>query len=147
MENILKEDEGLQADAVDNEEQSGKSPDIKSVELSHLLSLSSVELIDYAREKFGAEINANRKHDLVAAILKECGKHSIPIYGEGVVEMLPEGFAFLRSAANQYLPGKHDDVYVPAAQIRKSGLRRGDLVRCKVKYPKEKEKYLSLIHI
>ncbi len=87
-----------------------------------------------------------RKQDLIFAILQAQAEKSGLIYGEGVLEILPEGFGFLRSPDYSYLPGP-DDIYVSPSQIRRFGLRTGDVVAGQVRPPKEGERYFALLKV
>ena len=87
-----------------------------------------------------------RKQELMFAILKELASHEIDITGEGVVEVLPDGFGFLRSPDANYLPGP-DDIYVSPSQIRRFSLRTGDTVEGQIRSPKEGERYFALLKV
>ena len=85
-----------------------------------------------------------RKHDIIFSLLKEKAQRKDPIYGGGVLETLQEGFGFLRSSDSSYLAGPAD-IYVSPNQIRRFGLRTGDLVTGKIRPPKESERYFALV--
>ena len=85
-----------------------------------------------------------RKQELMFAILKQLASVDVEIIGEGVVEILQDGFGFLRSADANYLPGP-DDIYVSPSQIRRLGLRTGDTVEGVIRSPKEGERYFALL--
>ena len=87
-----------------------------------------------------------KRHELIFALLKTHAKNDEAIYGEGVLEILPDGFGFLRSPAYNYLPGA-DDVYVSPSQIRRFGLRKGDSVSGQIRPPKEGERYFALLKV
>src|SRR5690606_40249602 len=87
-----------------------------------------------------------RKQDLLLAILQQLATREVDITGEGVVEVLPDGFGFLRSPDANYLPGP-DDVYVSPSQIRRFGLRSGDTVHGAVRGPREGERYFALLKV
>jgi transcription termination factor Rho len=87
-----------------------------------------------------------RKQELMFAILKELAAREIEIVGEGVVEVLPDGFGFLRSPDANYLPGP-DDIYVSPSQIRRFSLRTGDTVEGEIRSPKEGERYFALLKV
>ena len=87
-----------------------------------------------------------KKHELIFAILKATAKDDKSIYGNGVLEILPDGFGFLRSPLYNYLPGA-DDIYVSPSQIRKFGLRKGDSVEGEIRPPKEGERYFALVKV
>ena len=102
------------------------------------------ELIQTARAANIENASSLKKQDLVAAILRESG--SAPSDGTGVLEILPDGFGFLRAPEYSFLPGS-DDVYVSPSQIRRFNLRTGDLVGGQVRAPKENERYFALIKV
>ena len=87
-----------------------------------------------------------KKHELIFAILKATAKDDKAIFGNGVLEILPDGFGFLRSPLYNYLPGA-DDIYVSPSQIRKFGLRKGDSVEGEIRPPKEGERYFALVKV
>jgi transcription termination factor Rho len=87
-----------------------------------------------------------KKHELIFAILKATVKDDKAIFGNGVLEILPDGFGFLRSPLYNYLPGA-DDIYVSPSQIRKFGLRKGDSVEGEIRPPKEGERYFALVKV
>ncbi|MEI8346986.1 MAG: transcription termination factor Rho [Pseudomonadota bacterium] len=87
-----------------------------------------------------------KRHELIFALLKTHAKNDEAIYGEGVLEILPDGFGFLRSPAYNYLPGA-DDVYGSPSQIRRFGLRKGDSVSGQIRPPKEGERYFALLKV
>lgn len=86
------------------------------------------------------------KQELMFEILKQTSARNGQIYGQGVIETLPDGFGFLRSPSYNYLPGP-DDIYVSPAQIRKFGLRNGDTVAGEIRPPKDNEKYFALLKV
>ncbi len=87
-----------------------------------------------------------RKHELIFALLTNHAKKEEAIYGEGVLEILPDGFGFLRSPGYNYLPGA-DDIYVSPSQIRRFGLRKGDTVSGQIRPPKDGERYFALLKV
>ena len=112
---------------------------------SALRRLPLPELVAIARSLSVENPATLKKQDLVAAILREeCGTGSAP--GEGILEVLPDGFGFLRAAEWSFAPGS-DDVYVSPSQIRRFNLRNGDRVRGQVRAPKENERYFALIKL
>lgn len=88
----------------------------------------------------------SRKQDIIFAILKEHAKRGEDIYGDGVLEILQDGFGFLRSAEGSYLAGP-DDIYVSPSQIRRFNLRTGDTISGKIRPPKEGERYFALLKV
>ena len=87
-----------------------------------------------------------RKQDIIFAILKAHAKSGEDIFGDGVLEILPDGFGFLRSADSSYLAGP-DDIYVSPSQIRRFNLRTGDTISGKIRPPKEGERYFALLKV
>ena len=111
--------------------------------LQELKQKSPTDLLSYA-EEYGVE-NAStlRKQDLMFALLKQLAESDITISGGGVLEILQDGFGFLRSPESNYLPGP-DDIYVSPNQIRRFGLRTGDTVDGEIRPPKDGERYFAL---
>lgn len=103
-------------------------------------------LIQMAKE-FGVEgFSTMRKQELIFALLQAQAEQDGLIYGEGVLETLPDGFGFLRAQSYNYLPGP-DDIYVSPSQIRRFGLRTGDTVSGQIRPPKEGERYFALLKV
>ena len=114
--------------------------------LTHLKAQSITELLALAK-KMGIENMANaRKQDIIFALLKRHAKNGEDIYGGGVLEILPDGFGFLRSTDASYLAGP-DDIYVSPSQIRRFNLRTGDTITGKIRPPKEGERYFALLKV
>jgi transcription termination factor Rho len=117
-------------------------PEIK---LKHLKQKSPTELLAFAEDNEVENASIMRKQELMFAILKQLASREVEIIGEGVVEILQDGFGFLRSADANYLPGP-DDIYVSPSQIRRLGLRTGDTVEGVIRSPKEGvERYFALL--
>lgn len=115
--------------------------------LTDLKNTPIQELIRLGEEQLGLENLARlRKQDIIFAILKQHSKTGENIFGDGVLEILQDGFGFLRSADSSYLAGP-DDIYVSPSQIRKFNLRTGDHIEGKIRSPKEGEKYFALLKI
>ncbi len=114
--------------------------------LQELKSKSLNSLLECAAEHNVENPHLMRKQDLVFSILKKLSEADIPIFGSGVLEVLQDGFGFLRSPESNYLPGP-DDVYVAPSLIKKLGLRTGDTIEGQIKSPKENEKYFSMMKI
>ena len=114
--------------------------------IAELQKLSMAELIELARSEKIAEAAGDKKHDLVFKILKERVKLNGLMFGEGTLEILPDGFGFLRSPDYHYLACP-DDIYVSPSQIRRFGLRNGMSVAGQIRPPKEKERYFALLRI
>ncbi len=111
--------------------------------LHELKSKTPADLLAFAEELKIESASALRKQDMLFAILKQLADNGTPIYGEGVIEVLPDGFGFLRAPEANYLPGP-DDIYVSPQQIRKFSLRTGDTVEGEIRSPKEQERYFAL---
>ena len=114
--------------------------------IAELQKLSMAELIELARSEKIAESAGDKKHDLIFKILKERVKLNGLMFGEGTLEILPDGFGFLRSPDYHYLACP-DDIYVSPSQIRRFGLRNGMSVAGQIRPPKEKERYFALLRI
>ncbi|MBT8420789.1 MAG: transcription termination factor Rho [Gammaproteobacteria bacterium] len=114
--------------------------------LTELKRISPPDLLDLS-EKMGIEgMSRSRKQDVIFAILKAHAKRGEDIHGDGVLEILQDGFGFLRSADSSYLAGP-DDIYVSPSQIRRFNLRTGDTVSGKIRPPKENERYFALLKV
>jgi transcription termination factor Rho len=114
--------------------------------LSELKLKPAAELVEIA-QKMGAEGSArSRKQDIIFSILKSHAKKGEDIFGSGVLEILQDGFGFLRSADSSYLAGP-DDIYVSPSQIRRFSLRTGDTVDGKIRPPKDSERYFALLKV
>jgi transcription termination factor Rho len=114
--------------------------------LTELKKKSAAEVLTFT-EQYGLENMArSRKQDIIFAILKEHAKRGEDIYGDGVLEILQDGFGFLRSAEGSYLAGP-DDIYVSPSQIRRFNLRTGDTITGKIRPPKEGERYFALLKV
>ena len=117
-----------------------------SLSLSELKAKTPTELAEVTRSLKLDNVTRLRKQDQIFAILKSQAKRGEKIKGEGVVEILQDGFGFLRSASSSYLAGP-DDVYVSPSQIRRFGLRTGDTVAGLVRPPKDSERYFALLKV
>jgi transcription termination factor Rho len=116
------------------------------MKLQELKAKSPVELLAFAEELEVENASTLRKQELMFAILKQLAAREIDIIGEGVVEVLQDGFGFLRSADANYLAGP-DDIYVSPSQIRRFSLRTGDTVDGQIRSPKEGERYFALLKV
>ena len=114
--------------------------------LSDLKLKSVPELLDIAREMNLENVSRTRKQDIIFAVLKHHAKSGEDIYGDGVLEILQDGFGFLRSANSSYLAGP-DDIYVSPSQIRRFNLRKGDKISGKIRPPKEGERYFAMLKV
>ncbi len=114
--------------------------------LQELKTRSPAELLAFA-EELGIENCASmRKQDMMFAILKNLAEEGVPIFGSGVLEVLQDGFGFLRAPEENYLPGP-DDIYVSPSQVRRFGLRTGDIVDGEIRAPKDSERYFALLKV
>ena len=114
--------------------------------LQELKKRNPAELIAEA-EKLGIENPSTlRKQEILFAILKKLAEKNEQITGQGVLELLPDGFGFLRAMESNYLPGP-DDIYVSPSQIRRFGLRTGDTVEGEIRSPKDAERYFALLQV
>ena len=119
---------------------------MREVKLQDLKIKTPVELLSFAEEQEIENASTMRKQELMFAILKQLAQKEIDIVGEGVVEVLSDGFGFLRSPESNYLSGP-DDIYVSPSQIRRFGLRTGDTVEGHIRSPKEGERYFALLKV
>jgi transcription termination factor Rho len=114
--------------------------------LQELKTRSPAELLAFAEELDIENCSAMRKQDMMFAILKQLAMQGVPISGVGVLEVLQDGFGFLRSPEENYLPGP-DDIYVSPSQVRRFGLRTGDIVEGEIRAPKDSERYFALLKV
>ncbi|MDA3932731.1 MAG: transcription termination factor Rho [Gammaproteobacteria bacterium] len=114
--------------------------------LTELKLKSVAELIDIANEMGLSNVGRSRKQSLIFSILKAHARGGEAIYGDGVLEILQDGFGFLRAADSSYLAGP-DDIYVSPSQIRRFDLRTGDMISGKIRPPKESERYFALLKV
>ncbi len=114
--------------------------------LQELKAKSPADLLATAEELQIENASLLRKQDMMFAILKQLAENDVPIYGTGVLEVLQDGFGFLRSPEANYLPGP-DDIYVSPSQVRRFGLRTGDTVEGQIRSPKEGERYFALLKV
>ena len=114
--------------------------------LTELKQKSVPELMEIAQEMNLEYVSRSRKQDIIFAVLKSHAKKGEDIFGDGVLEILQDGFGFLRSADSSYLAGP-DDIYVSPSQIRRFNLRTGDTISGKIRPPKESERYFALLQV
>ncbi len=114
--------------------------------LQELKAKSPADLLAFAEELEIENASALRKQDMMFAILKQMAENDVPISGSGVLEILQDGFGFLRSPESNYLAGP-DDIYVSPSQVRRFGLRTGDTVEGQIRAPKDGERYFALLKV
>ena len=114
--------------------------------LQELKRKSPADLLKYAEELEIENASTLRKQDILFSVLKRLAKNEVAIYGTGVLEVLSDGFGFLRAPEANYLPGP-DDIYVSPNQVRKFGLRTGDTVEGQIRAPKDGERYFALLKV
>ncbi|MDR2244453.1 MAG: transcription termination factor Rho [Burkholderiales bacterium] len=114
--------------------------------LSDLKNKHVTELVEMANTMGIEGANRLRKHDLIFTLLKTHAKRGESIYGDGVLEVLPDGFGFLRSPETSYLAGT-DDLYISPSQIRRFNLHTGDTIEGEIRTPKDGERYFALVKV
>ena len=114
--------------------------------LQELKRKSPAELLAFAESLQIENANSLRRQDMLFAILKHLADNDTAIFGAGVLEILQDGFGFLRSPEANYLPGP-DDIYCSPSQVRRFGLRTGDTVEGQIRGPKEGERYFALLKV
>ena len=117
--------------------------DMSSISLDDLKKLKPAELIKFAEEVGIENASSMRKQDIFVQVLKDLANDDIEIHGGGVLEVLQDGFGFLRAPEANYLPGA-DDIYLSTKIIRKLGLRTGDTVAGEIRAPQENERYFAM---
>src|SRR5208283_915401 len=118
----------------------------QQMDVTALSKLTIAELNKVAADLKIEGVGGLRKQELIAKIIEGQAKQNGEIFDEGVLEVLPDGFGFLRSAVYNYLPGP-DDIYISPSQIKKFGLRKGDMVSGFVRPPKEGERFFALLQV
>jgi transcription termination factor Rho len=114
--------------------------------LQELKRKTPAELLAFAEELEIENASSLRKQDMLFAILKQLAENEVPISGDGVLEVLSDGFGFLRSPEANYLAGP-DDIYVSPSQVRRFGLRTGDTVEGEIRSPRDGERYFALLKV
>ena len=117
-----------------------------SMHLAELKAKSPSDLLSFAESLQIENASSLRKQDMMFAILKNLAENDQAIQGDGTLEILPDGFAFLRSPESNFLPGP-DDIYVSPAQVRRYALRTGDTVEGQIRAPKDGERYFALLKL
>jgi transcription termination factor Rho len=131
---------------IPGEESAPRDPNAKVMNLHELKEKSPADLLVYAEELGVENASTMRKQEILFAVLKALAEEEVAIIGLGVIEILQDGFGFLRSPEENYLPGP-DDIYVSPAQIKRFGLRTGDSVEGEIRAPKDNEKYFALLKV
>lgn len=116
------------------------------MQLQDLKQKSPSDLLTFAEELEVENASTLRKQDMLFAILKQLAMNDVAIFADGVLELLSDGFGFLRSPESNYLPGP-DDIYVSPSQIRRFGLRTGDTVEGQIRAPKDGERYFAMLKV
>jgi transcription termination factor Rho len=131
-----------------DEEVNNRYEEIKrgGTHISELQQMTMAQLLKTAKDEGLVEITGLKKQDLIFKILKERVKQNGLMFGEGTLEVLPDGFGFLRSPDYNYLPCP-DDIYISPSQIRRFGLRTGAVVAGQIRPPKENERYFALLRV
>jgi transcription termination factor Rho len=131
-----------------NDEVNNRYEEIKrgSTHISELQQMNMPQLLKIAREENLTDCTGLKKQDLIFRILKERVKQNGLMFGDGTLEVLPDGFGFLRSPDYNYLPCP-DDIYISPSQIRRFGLRTGAVVAGQIRPPKENERYFALLRV
>jgi len=114
--------------------------------LQELKQKTPADLLAYAEDLEVENASTLRKQDMMFSILKQLANNEVAIYGSGVLEVLSDGFGFLRAPESNYLPGP-DDIYVSPSQVRRFGLRTGDTVEGEIRAPKDGERYFALLKV
>ena len=119
---------------------------LEEISLHDLKQKTPGDLLALAEELEVENASNLRKQDMMFGILKQLAAESVPIVGDGVLEVLQDGFGFLRSPQSNYLPGP-DDIYVSPSQVKRFGLRTGDTVEGQIRAPKDGERYFALLKV
>jgi len=119
---------------------------VEEIHLQDLKKKAPADLLAFAEKLEIENASSLRKQDMMFSILKQLAYDEVPIVGDGVLEVLQDGFGFLRSPEANYLPGP-DDIYVSPSQVRRFSLRTGDTVEGEIRAPKDGERYFALLKI
>jgi len=137
---------GPEEPAVAYDEEGAPIP-VTTLNIADLQQKSMAELIDAAHEMGLESINAQNKSELVFEIVRKQSEHgSCNLLGSGFIEILPDGFGFLRSPYYSYLPSA-EDIYLSPAQVRRFGVRTGDFIEGQIRQPKEKERFFAMLRV
>ncbi len=124
----------------------GRAGTLEGMNLQELKGMTVSQLIQLSKDLGISGISGLRKQELIFRILEGQARRNGHLFGEGVLEVLPDGFGFLRSPIYNYLPGP-DDIYVSPSQIKRFGLKTGDTVSGQIRLPKDGEKYFALLKV
>jgi len=145
-ESVNETDVGPGVDVVSDAGAEAHNGPTQRVSLQELKEKTPSDLLALAESLEIENANSMRKQDMMFAILKELAESGVEISGSGTLEVVQDGFGFLRSPEANYLPGP-DDIYVSPSQLRKFGLRTGDTVEGVVRSPREGERYFALVNV
>jgi transcription termination factor Rho len=140
------ESKGTETKKSDGKKGQTKETDAKNMDIVQMKARTMSELVSAAKDLGIQSVSSLRKQDLIFKILEAQTEKNGLIFGEGVLEILPEGYGFLRSPDYNYLPGS-DDIYVSPSQIKRFDLRTGDVVSGQVRPPKNGERYFALLRV
>jgi transcription termination factor Rho len=140
------DDDGADAGEATEQSAAVAALGLQRMSLQELKEKTPTDLLAFAESLEIENANAMRKQDMMFGILKALADEGVEIFGGGTMEVLPDGFGFLRSPEANYLPGP-DDIYVSPSQIRKFGLRTGDSVEGSIRAPREGERYFALVTV
>ncbi|MGL4722023.1 MAG: transcription termination factor Rho [Desulfovibrionaceae bacterium] len=143
---IASEETSLLTSAVDKEKQCSPSTIGDTLNLTELKIKSVSELMEIAEFYSVEGASSMRTQELIFTLLQVCASKNGTIFGDGVLEILPDGFGFLRSPSCSYTPGP-DDLYVSPSQIRRFGLKKGDIISGQIRPPKEGERYFAMLKV
>lgn len=143
--NASKAESKEQSRPTTKDKETTAAPEIK-INVQDLKEMNIKDLVEYAQRLNISDVASLKKQEIVFRILSSQSEHKAEIYGEGVLERLPDGFGFLRSPKFNYVPGP-DDIYVSPVHIKRFGLRTGDVIKGILRRPKEGEKYFALQRI
>jgi transcription termination factor Rho len=141
-----QDERGLDREENRPPEPRGPLPEPRTINIAQLQAMSMAELTQMAREFYVENVGTMKKHEIIFHILQKNAERNGILFSEGVLEILPEGFGFLRSQAFNYLPCP-EDIYVSPSQIRRFDLQTGDLIAGQIRPPKDKERFFALLKV
>src|SRR4029079_18366892 len=119
---------------------------INAIHINELKKKSAAELMAITKDMNIENMARATNSAMIVGIMTEYAKRNVEVYGDGVLEILTDGYGFLRSPESSFMPAP-DDIYVSPSQIRKFGLRTGDMISGKIRPPKEGERYFALLQV